>query len=101
MPASKLRNYLLDRRHPIGAPKARLFAALGYRRRNWRELRRALKAMAATRDAKRVIQSPYGQKYEVRGILHGVAGQSLPLVSIWIVPAGESIPRFVTAYPEE
>jgi len=46
-------------------------------------------------------KSPFGQKYEVRGILEGLSGGRADVVTVWIVLTGEESPRFVTAFPGE
>jgi hypothetical protein len=39
-----------------------------------------------------------GQKYAIRAILKGTAGEAM-VVSVWFLPHGSDVPRFVTAYP--
>jgi len=43
--------------------------------------------------------SEYGQKYIVRGDLRGPSGRTARIISVWIVRRGDTVPRFVTAYP--
>ena len=45
--------------------------------------------------------SRYGQTYEIRATLVGPSGRSAEVVTIWFVPAGEKVLRFVTTYPED
>ena len=93
-----MRDYLLSREHPIGRFKARVFAAAGYRAENWAVLQRDLQAIARSADAVLTRSEPYGQLFEIRAILQGPQG-TLPVLTVWILRAGESVPRFVTAYP--
>ena len=95
----KLHGYLLSTSHPIGRFKAVFFARLGYGAANWQALDEALRKQHLGTDAKEVENDERGQKYEIRAILKGPAGQSAAVVSIWMIRAGESIPRFITAYP--
>ena len=97
---AKVRDYLLSPEHPVGRAKARFFAALGFHRGEWMVLRHALVAQAAAGEAEPGPATPYGRKYTGRGILQGPDGRSAPVVSVWIVLAGEHVPRLVTAYPE-
>jgi hypothetical protein len=97
---AKVRDYLLSPEHPVGRAKARFFATLGFRRAEWPDLRDALLAHARG-EAERAGGGAHGQKYAVRGILQGPAGRSAPVVSVWIVLAGEEAPRLITAYPGE
>jgi hypothetical protein len=43
----------------------------------------------------------FGRKYLVRGTLRGPNGRQAEVVAIWIILAGDTIPRFVTAFPGE
>lgn len=82
--AEKLKNYLLSPAHPTGVHKARVFASIGYTRRNWREFRGALKEIARNEDADRLVDDVHGQKFLIRGILQGPTGRSLSVVTVWI-----------------
>ena len=93
-----MRDYLLSREHPIGRFKARVFASAGYRSDNWTLLQRDLQVVARSPDAVLTRSEPYGQLFEVHAILHGPEG-TLPVLTVWILRTGESVPRFVTAYP--
>jgi hypothetical protein len=62
-------------------------------------LARALRLHAAENDALPSERNSYGQKYEVRGRIHGPSGKASALVAVWIILQGEEFPRFVTAFP--
>jgi hypothetical protein len=96
---TKVRDYLLSSSHPIGRFKGAFFRSLGYSEGEWQRLERDLRSLAALGRAVRGAVSPYGQKYEVRGILRGPSGRTAALVTVWIVLTGEEAPRLVTAYP--
>jgi hypothetical protein len=98
---AKVRDYLLSPEHPVGRAKARVFAALGYARADWPALRGALLALAREGEAEPGEATAFGQKWTVRGTLRGPAGRAAPVVTAWIVLAGEEVPRLVTAYPGE
>ena len=83
----------------MGRFKAPFFLALGYAQEQWRQLEADLRAQHLSQEARPAATSPYGQKYEIRGILTGANGHSAEVVSVWIILAGEDAPRFVTAYP--
>ena len=83
----------------MGRFKAPFFVALGYAQDRWPQLETDLRAQHLSQDAQPVMTSPYGQKYEIRGILTGAGSHSAEVVSVWIILAGEDAPRFVTAYP--
>ena len=95
----KMANYLLSDTHAIGAPKARFFKRFGFTASHPDELTAALLLHAKSHDA--VAQPPtiHGTKYVVTGPLPCPDGR-LPLIkAVWVVDAGQTAPRFVTAVP--
>jgi hypothetical protein len=96
----KLRDYLLSPIHPIGRYKALFFRTLGYEQSNWRQLEGQLRSLLA-RPAEPLESTEYGTKYAITAPLTGLNGRMAEIVSIWIILAGEDMPRFVTAYPED
>ena len=95
---AKLVDYVLSQTHPIGRFKAHFFASLGIETENWEFLHSALLRMAASADAKLGQATVFGQKYLIPGHLEGPGG-SADIVSVWIILAGEDVPRLVTVYP--
>ncbi|MEE9162591.1 MAG: hypothetical protein V3U35_06420, partial [Candidatus Neomarinimicrobiota bacterium] len=96
--AAKLRDYLLSTAHPVGRFKAHFFASLGYSAENWEQLDTDIRDLIAAAEAHPRVKTEYGQKYEVRGSLTGPGGRRAEIVTVWIILAGEEVPRFVTAY---
>lgn len=96
---SKVRDYLLSPSHPVGRFKAAFFAAFGFTHDAWLELSRGLARLAAEGEAMKTETTAFGQKYEVRGNLTSPSGRSVSVVTVWIVRVGETVPRFVTAFP--
>ena len=100
IPAHKLRDYLLATTHPIGRYKAAFFIALGYTSEAWEVLERDLRNLL--RGPVQMLEvTEYGQKVATQGELKGPTGRVAAVVAVWIILAGESAPRFVTAYPED
>ena len=97
--ANKVRDYLLSPSHPIGRFKANVFAALGYNQENWETLRDDLLVLARTGIASPGKPSPFGQKFEVSGILVGPSARSGEFTTVWLLRTGEDVPTFVTAFP--
>ena len=95
----KLTDYLLSRAHPAGRFKAQFFAKLGFQSDNWPSLEVALRTQHLSQNAQLVAASRFGKKYEIRAMLKGPLSPARMVVSIWIIEAGELVPRFVTAYP--
>ena len=98
--ASKVRDYLLSRSHPIGRFKAVVFLALGYAHTDWERLKKDLLAHAVTGNVVPGEPSRYGRKYEISGKLTGPNGRSGNFKTIWLLEPDASAPRFLTAYPE-
>lgn len=97
----KIRDYLLSTSHRVGRFKAPFFATLGYTNADWRRLEQDLLNLAASADAEPGRESPYGQKYEIRGTLNGPSGKSATVLTVWIVRFESDVPQFVTAFPGE
>jgi hypothetical protein len=96
----KLLNYLLDPLHREGKHHAELFRALvGIDRNSWRRLDDALRGAARDGDAAEGRSSEFGTKYEIRFPMTGPRG-TRTILSVWMIRAGESVPRLVTAYVE-
>lgn len=96
---SKVEGYLLSPSHPIGRFKYAFFLSLGYTPKAWERLRDDLLAIAGENNTLPGNPSTFGQKFEVDGILSGPNGSAARIRTVWIVLAGESVPRFVTAFP--
>ena len=98
---AKFRDYLLNRHHPRGGPKAAFFRAIGWPLERWEELRDFLLA-----------QLPYveGRFSRENEFLEGAAlyeavievprdnGDFVPVGTYWEVHPGHAT-RFLTAYP--
>ncbi len=98
IPAEKLKDYLLSSSHPIGRFKAAFFKRLGYRAEDWRRLESDVRLLLVNEAVARE-RTPFGQKYEVNGIVTSPSGHPVEIVTVWIILTGEKQPRFVTAYP--
>jgi hypothetical protein len=99
IPPGKLTRYLLAPLHPTGGAKARFFLRHGFTHQESELLSRALGQIAETGEVTETVGTPYGTKYVVTGTLTTPLGGRERVTTIWIVLAGEDIPRFVTAYP--
>ena len=97
--AEKLRGYVLSFAHPVGRFKAAFFQRLGYSAENWEAFERSLRQLIISQDVTQVEESQYGQKFIVEGPFTGLSGETVQIVTVWVILKGESIPRFITAYP--
>lgn len=96
---TKISDYLLSAAHPIGRVKARFFKRFGFREGAPEELIQALLMHVRDNAVARTETSSYGTKYRVDGPVNSPDGRNPLLSTIWMVRAGETFPRFVTAFP--
>lgn len=95
----KLREYLLSDTHPVGRFKSKVFTSVGFTEHNINGLIEGLLAIAHTNEVREVSQGTYGKKYILDGALLAPRGTLLQVRTVWMIDAGETNPRFVTAYP--
>jgi hypothetical protein len=62
-----------------------------------------LRSVAATGETIERVESPYGEKYVVEGLLESQteANRGRIVRTVWIIERGLDAPRLVTAYPRE
>lgn len=99
----KLTDYLLNGAHPDNGGKARFFQGLGFSAEDVALFVGALRQVAETGEVIDTIDSRYGIKFVVDGALQAQAGNAAArsVRTVWIIERGESVPRLVTAYPNE
>jgi hypothetical protein len=90
---AKIRDYLLSDIHPVGRFKAAFFTGLGYSSDQWERLRDDLLTLARTGRATLGKPSPFGQTFELDGMLTGPHGRSAEVRTVWIIRASEDVPR--------
>lgn len=94
----KITDYCLSLDHDDGSHKARLFQALvGLNQSNSTLLLDALRSVAAAGDATPGKVDEYGYRYVIDFEFEGPRGTAV-IRSVWIVRAGEEVPRLVTCY---
>lgn len=57
------------------------------------------RSIAQKEDIKETIESSYGIKYVIEGIIQSPNGSTIKIKTVWIIEKGETAPRLVTAYP--
>lgn len=95
----KITEYLLAATHPAGRAKAIFFGRFGFRISSWRVLGDALRDHASLAVVSSVVETEFGRKYSVDGVLSAPDGRKPFLRVIWFITRGDDIPRLVTAYP--
>jgi hypothetical protein len=99
VPTGKVTGYLLSLTHPIGHSKARWLRALGFDDSTADMLEQGLIAIAHTEEVGEALSSRHGTRYVIDGRLPTPSGETTLVRTVWIVDAGQTAPRFVTAYP--
>jgi hypothetical protein len=93
----KLTGYCLNREHPRGKHKARVFATLGFTAENADELRAALLRAAASGDARPAAADQFGDRYVLEFEIAGPQAAGI-VRSAWIVRRGERAPRLTSCF---
>ncbi len=95
----KLIGYLLSETHPVGRSKAKLLRAFGFNEQTADMLEQELLGIACTQEVQDIITTPHGMKYILDGEIQTPLARPLRLRTVWIIDAGETSPRFITARP--
>lgn len=95
IPESKLTRYLLVRLPRDD--KSQFLAQASYTLENWQRLEPDLKPQILPLEAVPSVNTEFGQKYEINGLLTGANGVTLRVKTVWIVTIQET--RFVTLVP--
>jgi len=95
----KIVAYLLSFTHRDGRGKAFFFSRFGFRAADWQEFADALKQHIKTHEVATAETTPFGIRYTIEGTLVTPDGRNPSIRTVWFIETGDSIPRFVTAYP--
>lgn len=93
----KLRSYCLNPHHPRGRNKARVFASVGIREGDARELMTVLLQAVREAEAQVGILNVYGQRYIV-DFDWVRQSRTVRIRSTWIVLTGQDLPRLTSCY---
>ena len=99
VPLSKLVEYLLSETHAVGRSKAKFFRGLGFNETNVAVLEQGLLSLAQMETIVEVVESPFGTKYVVDGLLKTPGGALVRVRTVWIIEMQDSKPVLITAYP--
>jgi hypothetical protein len=95
----KISEYLLSPIHRHGRGKAVFFRKFGFADTEWNVFAAALLRHVDQHDVQKIEDSPFGRRYTVEGGMGTPDGRTPIVRSIWFILNGQTIPRFVTAYP--
>lgn len=97
--AVKLTAYALNRNHPRGQHKARLFeAVLGYNVENYRDLLKEIETKALDSQAQPLRVDEYGRHYRVDIAVTGANGNQATVRTGWLVMIGQNNAILTTLY---
>ncbi len=85
--------------HPQNKGKAAFYELAGFTNTNAHKLREALCTHILYNEVAKVESTVYGTRYVVEGQMRCENGKSYLVRSVWFISNGETIPKFVTAYP--
>jgi hypothetical protein len=95
----KIVEYLLSSSHPDGSAKARFFVRFGFSSDEWKIFARALRQHGRVHDVSSSIESKYGRRYSVDGLIETPDGRNPKVRTVWVLAKRSKSPRLVTAYP--
>jgi hypothetical protein len=79
--------------------KARYLGRFGFNADNLEAVRSALLKHGRLYDVARMVQTGYGPRYAVEGILETPDRRNPYVRTVWQMDNGEVAPRLITAYP--
>lgn len=97
---AKLTKYLLVWRD--ADDKSKFLAQAGYAQENWQQLESDLRNQILPIEAVPSDEpNRFGDIYEIRGVLPGVNGVNLAVVTIWMIEYETQQTKFITLYPDK
>jgi hypothetical protein len=95
----KIKNYLLNLKHPDGGAKAAFFLRFGFEASQPEAMMLALLAHARAHKVTRLQNSELGTSYVIEGPLQTPDGRNPNVRTVWLIETGETAPRLLTAIP--
>jgi hypothetical protein len=96
---TKIVKYLLSTTHRAGKSKASFFMQFGFSSSRWKELAGALKQHAKDNEITLEVQTIFGTRYVIDGLLTAPDGRRLNVRTAWFIDDDGEVPRFITAHP--
>jgi hypothetical protein len=97
VPVTKLRDYALRADHPVGGPKARVFASvLGLTSSDWEHLHDELHRTLPEGRVARIDVNSYATTYRVLLRIRGLDRREAQVISAWRLSS--DVPHLVTVY---
>ena len=99
IPSAKLNRYLLVKQ--VRNDKSKFLAQAGFTLNNYTALKKALRELVLTNEAIEDRTEEYGTYYQVTGLLKGLNGVDLDVVTIWLERKIDKQFQFVTLLPNK
>ena len=96
---TKIVKYLLSTTHRAGKSKASFFTQFGFDSSRWEELAGPLKQHAKDNEITLEVQTTFGTRYVIDGLLTAPDGRRLNVRTAWFIDGDGEVPRFITAHP--
>ena len=96
----KITEYLLCQSHPDGRNKAIFFSQFGFTLDNWELLAESLRKLGVSHNVTKVVESDFGTRYSVDGVLETPDGRNPYVRTVWIIAKHSTKPRLVTAHSQ-
>jgi len=96
---AKLTNYLLEWRPEND--KSQFLAQAGYSAAQADRLLEDIRQQLLPLEAEFEETTEYGDTYRISGTLKGPNGQTLRVVSIWMIEHASGLTKFITLYPQK
>ena len=96
---NKITDYLLSEFHEIGKHKADFFRRFGFDVADINTFKDSLIQHSIDRDIEKTKNTDFGVKYELKCEINTPDERNPCIVTVWIVESGETLPKFITAYP--
>ncbi len=102
IPPDKIVRYLLNPDHEDGGPKARFFIGGGFSLERPEESAEALRRHFVENPPTAKTPDRFGgQRITVEAAMTVPDGRAPIVLSVWAIDQGETVPRFITAYPAD
>lgn len=96
----KITEYLLCKSHPDGRNEAIFFSQFGFTLDNWELLAESLRKLGVAHNVTKVVESDFGTRYSVDGVLETPDGRNPNVRTVWIIAQYSTKPRLITAHPQ-